>query len=100
MPCGHCSGLSNGSECAIYDPLLFHIVQSMLLYNLGYFHKRGMFSRQIHSSSQRPAVMVGGRQNRTHLSLQGEMPDQEENVLLKLTPQISAWEALWKQNHC
>lgn len=49
MPCGHSSGLSNRPECAIYDPHSFHIVQSVLTCNLGFFHKEGMFSRQIHS---------------------------------------------------
>lgn len=81
MPCGHSSGLSNGSECAIFDPHFFHTVRSMLSRNLGFFHKGGMFSRQIHSSSEQPAVIVGRRQNRTHLSLQGEMPDQEGKAL-------------------
>lgn len=100
MPCGHSGGLSNGSECAIHDPHFFHTVQSMLLCNFRFIHMGGMLSRQIHSWSEEPEVMVGGRQSRTHLSLQGEMPDQAGNVLLQLAPHFSAWKALWKKNHC
>lgn len=89
MPCGHSGGPSNGSECAIHDPHFCHTVQSMLLCDLGFIHKWGMLRRQIHSWSEEPEVMVRGRQNRTHLSLQGEMPDQAGNVLLQFAPHFS-----------
>lgn len=46
-----------------------------------------MFSNQLHSSNELLKVMAGGDRRATHLSLQGEMPDQGTNMLLQLLPQ-------------